>query len=210
MSNTDSKIMKTKIEAQQKKKFAKEAIESAKTGGFREFIEKQGVLSLAVGLLLGTAATSLINSMMNNVVLPPLGFILGSAEGLKGLSVNLGTTPDGKTAVLNYGVFLNDLINFLVIAVVIYWMVKLFTKAMKKQEEKQMNMRYGITMCLVLVLLSATFSGVLAEDFWDNTQVYEAFENAYAYQAMPDSGCRNPRSVTGPIRPDAASAGKLE
>ena len=135
MSNTDLKTMKTKIEAQQKKKFAKEAIESAKTGGFREFIEKQGVLSLAVGLVLGTAATSLINSMMNNVVLPPLGFILGSAEGLKGLSVNLGTTPDGKTAVLNYGVFLNDLINFLVIAVVIYWMVKLFTKAMKKQEE---------------------------------------------------------------------------
>ena len=116
MSNTDLKTMKTKIETQQKKKFAREAIESAKTGSFREFIEKQGVLSLAVGLVLGTAATSLISSMMNNVVLPPLGFILGSAEGLKGLSANLGTTPDGKMAVLNYGVFLNDLINFLVIA----------------------------------------------------------------------------------------------
>ena len=135
MSDADLKTMKTKLETQQKKKFAKEAIETAKTGGFREFIEKQGVLSLAVGLVLGTAATALINSLMNNVVLPPLGFVLGSAEGLKGLSANLGMTPDGKIAVLNYGVFLNDLINFIVIAAVIYWMVKLFTKAIKKQEE---------------------------------------------------------------------------
>ncbi len=135
MSDADLKKMKTKLETQQKKKFAKEAIETAKVGGFREFIEKQGVLSLAVGLVLGTAATALINSLMNNVVLPPLGFVLGSAEGLKGLSANLGVTPDGKIAILKYGVFLNDLINFIVIAAVIYWMVKLFTKAIKKQEE---------------------------------------------------------------------------
>ena len=84
---------------------------------------------------------------------------------------------------------------------------------MKKQEEKQMNMRYGITMCLVLVLLSATFSGVLAEDFWDNTQVYEAFENAYAYQAMPDSEYLPwiPEAEEAPTKPyDSVTAANLQ
>ena len=133
--NIDDNTINEKMTKKQKSKYAKQAVEKAKVGSFREFIEQQGVLSLAIGLVLGTAATTLVNSLMNNVVFPPLGFILGSAEGLNGLSVNLGQTPEGKEAVLHYGVFLNDLINFLVMAVVIYWIVRIVTNAVRKQEE---------------------------------------------------------------------------
>ena len=133
--NIDEKSINEKMTKKHKTKYAKEAVEKAKIGSFREFIEQQGVLSLAIGLVLGSAATALVNSFMNNIVFPPLGFILGSAEGIRGLTINLGKTPEGKEAILHYGEFVNELINFLVIALVIYWVVKFVTNAMNKQEE---------------------------------------------------------------------------
>lgn len=104
-------------------------------GGFMEFVRTQGVVGLAVGLVLGGAVTIVVKSLIDNVVMPPLGFILGSAEGLKGLTVNLGKTSAGKEAVLHYGIFLNDLINFIVIAVIVYLVVHIlgFDKVDKKK-----------------------------------------------------------------------------
>ena len=101
---------------------------------FLDFIRTQGVVGLAVGLVLGGATSILVKSLIDNVVMPPLGLLLGSAEGLNGLIWNIGTTG-GKTAVLHYGVFLNDLINFIVIAIVIYLIIKMlkFDKLDKKK-----------------------------------------------------------------------------
>lgn len=104
----------------------REALRSHSTklvGGFMEFIRTQGVVGLAVGLVLGGAVTILVKSLVDNVVMPPLGLVLGSAEGLKGLQVVIGKTAAGQDAILHYGVFLNDLINFVVIAIVIYLIV---------------------------------------------------------------------------------------
>lgn len=92
---------------------------------FMEFIRTQGVVGLAVGLVLGGSVSVLVKSLVDNVVMPPLGFILGSAEGLKGLAWTMGKTAADKPAVLHYGVFLNDFINFVVIAAVVYLIVKL-------------------------------------------------------------------------------------
>lgn len=104
--------------------------------GFMEFVRTQGVVGLAVGLVLGGAVTVVVKSLIDNVVMPPLGFILGSAEGLKGLTLNLGQTTGGKDAILHYGVFLNDLINFIVIALIVYLIVHIlgFDKLDKKKE----------------------------------------------------------------------------
>lgn len=93
--------------------------------GFLDFIRTQGVVGLAVGLVLGSAVGVLVKSLVDNLVMPPLGLILGSAEGLKGLSLSIGETSDGTPAILHYGVFLNDFINFVVIAAVIYFTLKL-------------------------------------------------------------------------------------
>lgn len=92
--------------------------------GFMDFIRTQGVVGLAVALVLGGAVAVMVKSLIDNVVMPPLGFVLGSAEGLKGLEMTLGKAG-GKQAVLHYGVFLNDLVNFIVIALVIYMVVHL-------------------------------------------------------------------------------------
>lgn len=87
---------------------------------FLNFIRSQGVVGLAVGLVLGGAVGVMVKSLVDNIIMPPIGFMLGSTEGLKGLSLVIGKTANGSNAVLNYGIFLNDFINFLVIAFVIY------------------------------------------------------------------------------------------
>ncbi|MBC7868560.1 MscL family protein [Candidatus Saccharibacteria bacterium] len=104
--------------------------------GFLNFIRTQGVVGLAVGLVLGGAVSVLVKSLIDNVIMPPIGLMLGSAEGLKGLTWVIGATDDGKNAVLRYGVFLNDSINFIVIALVIYLVIHLlkFDKLDKKKE----------------------------------------------------------------------------
>ncbi len=92
--------------------------------GFLEFIREQGVIGLAIGFVMGAAAATLVKSLIDNVVMPPLGILLGSADGLKGLSANLGHHA-GKEVTLNYGVFLNDLVNFLILALAVYVVVKM-------------------------------------------------------------------------------------
>jgi large conductance mechanosensitive channel len=104
--------------------------------GFANFIRTQGVVGLAVGLVLGGAVTVLVKSLIDNIVMPPLGLLLGSSEGLKGLTLSLGKATSGNDTVLHYGTFLNDLINFLVIAFVVYLIVHVlgFDKIDKKKE----------------------------------------------------------------------------
>lgn len=104
--------------------------------GFMDFIRSQGVVGLAVGLVLGGAISVMVKSLIDNVFMPPLGLLLGSANGLKGLVLNIGNTSIGEPVVLKYGIFLNDLINFIVIALVIYLTVKLlrFDRFDKKKE----------------------------------------------------------------------------
>jgi large conductance mechanosensitive channel len=100
--------------------------------GFIAFIKEQNVVSLAIGLVLGTAASGLVNSLINNIIMPPLGFLLGSADGIRGLELVMGKTPAGEVAILHYGQFINDLINFLVLAFVVYFVVKLLKLDIKK------------------------------------------------------------------------------
>lgn len=92
----------------------------AQVKGFVNFLRTQGVMGLAVGIVLGGAVTVLAKSLIDNILTPPLGLLLGSANGLKGLTVNIGRAADGGEAVLHYGQFLNDTINFFLIALVVY------------------------------------------------------------------------------------------
>ncbi|MBJ58305.1 hypothetical protein CL689_05650 [Candidatus Saccharibacteria bacterium] len=92
--------------------------------GFVDFIRTQGVVGLAVGLLLGTAVSVLTRSFIDNIVMPPLGLILGSGDGLKGLTWTIGRAS-GEPVVIQYGTFLNDFINFVVIALVVYFVFHL-------------------------------------------------------------------------------------
>ena len=98
------------------------------TSGFMTFIKEQNIVGLAVGLVLGTQAGATVNSLINNVFMPPIGLLLGSTEGLVGWKIAIGTTG----AEIALGAFINDLINFLVLAFVIYLVIKLLKLDVKK------------------------------------------------------------------------------
>lgn len=93
--------------------------------GFIEFIRTQGVVGLAVGLVLGSAISVMVKSLVDDVIMPPLGMLLGSAEGLAGLQMTISHTSTGAPVVIKYGIFLNDFVNFIIIALVLYLIIKL-------------------------------------------------------------------------------------
>ncbi|MFZ2125967.1 MAG: MscL family protein [Candidatus Microsaccharimonas sp.] len=129
-----------------KKQLAKEALKNplnrivvvGETGvkGFLDFIRTQGVIGLAVGLILGGAVTILVKSLVDNVILPPIGLLLGSGDGLKGLTWTIGKGHGGDPAIIYYGTFLNDFVNFIIIALVVYLVFHMLglTKLDKKKE----------------------------------------------------------------------------
>ncbi len=86
--------------------------------GFLEFVRTQGVVGLAVGLILGGAVTSLVGSLIKNLVNPILGIVLGQAKDLASLSLDI------VGAKIMYGNVILDLINFIVIASIVYFGVK--------------------------------------------------------------------------------------
>lgn len=88
--------------------------------GFVSFIREQGVIGLAVGFILGGASKDLVNSLISDIVNPLLGLVLGSTEGLKAAVIMVGG------AEIKYGAFLSSVLDFVVVAAVVYYFVKGF------------------------------------------------------------------------------------
>ncbi|NCO05077.1 MAG: MscL family protein [Candidatus Magasanikbacteria bacterium] len=79
--------------------------------GFIDFVREQGVVGLAIGFILGGAVSKLVSSFVTDLVQPVIGLILGSTEGLKSMSY----------ASIKYGNFLSTLIDFILVAAVVYF-----------------------------------------------------------------------------------------
>ncbi len=86
--------------------------------GFMEFIRSQGVVGLAVGFVLGGAVSKVVSALVTDIINPILGVVLGAAEGLRSAKLEIGST-----AIL-WGDFLAVIIDFSVIAAVVYFGVK--------------------------------------------------------------------------------------
>jgi len=108
---------------------------------FREFAVKGNAVDMAVGIIVGAAFGKIVTSLVNDVIMPPIGKLLGGTS-FSSLFVNLGETPyatlaDAKAAgapTLNYGLFLQTVIDFVIVAFVIFMLVK-GLNAMKKKDE---------------------------------------------------------------------------
>lgn len=88
--------------------------------GFVQFIREQGVVGLAIGFLLGGAVSKVVSALVTDIINPILSFVIGSAEGLKQASIPLGD------ARILWGDFISVIIDFLIIAGVIYFGFKGF------------------------------------------------------------------------------------
>jgi len=100
---------------------------------FKSFISRGNVLDLAVGVIIGAAFGKIVNSLVNDIVMPPIGMILGNVD-FKDLKVAIGGEV-GKEVFISYGMFLQVVFEFLIIAWVVFMIVKAFNTMRKKQEE---------------------------------------------------------------------------
>ena len=101
---------------------------------FREFAMKGSVVDLAVGVIIGGAFGKIVASFVNDVLMPPLGVLLGGVD-FKDYKATLVEAIGDKAAVtLNYGMFIQNVIDFLIIAAAIFLMIKAMNSAKKKEE----------------------------------------------------------------------------
>lgn len=96
---------------------------------FKEFISKGNVLDLAVGVIIGGAFGKIVSSLVNDVIMPCIGIVSGGLD-LKDMSYAVGN------ATIAYGSFIQSIIDFFIIAVSIFIIIKIFNKLKKKKEEK--------------------------------------------------------------------------
>lgn len=108
---------------------------------FKAFIARGNVIDLAVGIIMGVAFTTIVNSLVNDIIMPPIGVLLGGVDfssyyiNLSGTEYpNLAAAKAAGAATINYGVFINAIINFLIIAFAVFMLVKQVNRFMKKPE----------------------------------------------------------------------------
>ncbi|MBA1392385.1 large-conductance mechanosensitive channel protein MscL [Lactobacillus sp. XV13L] len=97
---------------------------------FEKFIERGNVMDLAVGVIIGGAFTNIVNSLVTNLINPLLGLFIGRID-LSNLVLKIGGTT------FKYGEFINTVINFLIIAFIVFLMVKAVNKVTKSGAKKE-------------------------------------------------------------------------
>src|SRR6476661_9667852 len=101
---------------------------------FREFIARGNVIDLAVGLIMGAAFGKIVTSLVEGIIMPPIGLALGRIDFAslflvldksKGVPISLADAKAKGIPVVAYGAFINDIVNFVIIALVIFVLVKM-------------------------------------------------------------------------------------
>jgi large conductance mechanosensitive channel len=90
---------------------------------FKEFAMKGNVVDLAVGVIVGAAFGKIVSSLVGSVVMPVLGKLVGGFN-FADLAISLGTDPAGKPVVIGYGVFLQSIFDFVIIALVLFLAIR--------------------------------------------------------------------------------------
>jgi len=100
---------------------------------FKKFISRGNVMDMAVGVIIGGAFTAIVTSLVNDVIMPLLSLLTGGFD-FSALCIVLGEGEEPAT--LNYGAFIAAIINFLLIALVIFIIIKAINKVAPKKEEE--------------------------------------------------------------------------
>ena len=103
---------------------------------FKQFVMRGNVMDLAVGIIIGVAFGKIVSSLVSDVIMPPIGILLGGVD-FSSLALTLKEGSEGGAPVLlKYGVFINTVIDFIIIAFAIFMVVKGINSMKKKEEEK--------------------------------------------------------------------------
>ena len=102
---------------------------------FKSFAMRGNVVDMAVGIVIGAAFGKIVSSFVNDVLMPPIGMLLGGMD-FSDLAIELKAAADGAAAVtLNYGAFIQTVLDFLIIAFAIFMVIKAMNRLKKKMED---------------------------------------------------------------------------
>ncbi len=110
---------------------------------FKEFAMRGNVMDMAVGIIIGGAFGKIISSLVGDVIMPPIGKLMGNVD-FSNLFVNLGdgsfdslaAAKAAGAATVNYGLFINTVLDFVIVAFAIFMLIKAMNSAKKKEEAK--------------------------------------------------------------------------
>ncbi len=131
---------------------------------FREFIARGNVIDLAVAVVIGAAFGKIVTTLVEGLIMPPIGLLLGRVDfasmfyvldASKGVPVSLADAKAKGVPVVAYGQLINDLINFLIIAFVIFLVVKAYNRLKSKQTDEQTPTTKDCPYCLSTIPLKA-------------------------------------------------------
>src|SRR5262249_26026705 len=107
---------------------------------FKKFIARGNVVDLAVGIIMGAAFTGIVNSLVKDIIMPPIGKIMGGLDFSNyfinlsgGTYATLKAAQEAGAATVNYGLFLNQVLNFLIVALAVFLLVKQVNRFHKKE-----------------------------------------------------------------------------
>ena len=109
---------------------------------FKAFAMRGNVVDMAVGIIIGAAFGRIVSSFVNDVIMPPLGLIIGNVD-FSNLFVNLGSeayttiaaAEEAGAPILKYGIFIQTVLDFLIVAFAIFMVIRAMNKLKKKEEE---------------------------------------------------------------------------
>lgn len=106
---------------------------------FKKFISKGNVVEMAVGLIMATYFGAIVKSLVNDIIMPPVGMLLGGVDfsALKIVIQAANETQDVAEVALNYGAFINTIITFLLVAFAIFMVVRFYNRIKEKFEQKE-------------------------------------------------------------------------
>jgi len=114
---------------------------------FKAFIMRGNVVDMAVGIIIGSAFTTIVKSLVDDVIMPPIGLISGNVdfnnlfavlkEGeTAGPYLTLSTAQEAGAVTINYGVFINNIIVFLIVALSVFLLIRLVNRMEREEEEE--------------------------------------------------------------------------
>lgn len=102
---------------------------------FKAFAMRGNVADMAVGIIIGAAFGKIVSSLVSDVLMPPIGLIVGGVD-FSGLGITLrAATADAPAVIMKYGVFVNSIIDFIIVAFAIFLMIRALNTLKKKEEE---------------------------------------------------------------------------
>lgn len=130
---------------------------------FRDFAMRGNVVDLAVGIIIGAAFGKIVTSLVNDILMPPIGILLGKVD-FSNLFVSLsgqsyGSLADAKAAgaaTLNYGVFINNIIDFVIVAFAVFLLVRQMNRFARKSEPAAAPTTKDCPYCFSKIPLPAT------------------------------------------------------